>query len=743
MSDQSDVQAIVQQTIHEVTISSRVKPNPKQWLAKEIQDAKDWGTKEIVRRHQARVDQMAKEERRARKEGGRMRTATGMMVSGVSAATNTSTFGFAPELAGGFAALKGPFTGEDPEELGQAEVERLRAAQGARREVDPITSLLGSVGGFFTGPAGLTTTGASKVILGRGGPLTNLTRPVVTSPTAGRGLKTAAQTLENVAGGSAAVTAYELIRNRAGEEEEHGVAARLRSAREVINSPLFLGLSAVAGAITGPQRITQSRAATMTVAELKRLGIPEKMIPPSVMREGTAFGESLTAAQDKIVGRGGLRALQKYGKVLGDNIQTSVEGLLGGAKRNVKEAGKAVRDLLVTFPKGKRTIDPKSTEGRGRIDRARREIYAQAVKEQGQKAVTYDELKALRTIFAEVKAKLRLDRKEVGKDLEAVYRKFDIASRVALEEGIPVTMRALNNFRKEINVYGSVGQGITSRTSREAANNKVAVDFLRAGVNTVLTARAPKIARANEIHGEYQRILDHFGAASKVVEATRSDFTTLSQEIFKGGNVANRWRLLTEGDKRLGTSPLLNQQEIQTLRGHYLAEFFDDLAIAGFKGAKGMTAAIDKAWKSGKYNEEVFDTVLGDGGVIRRAIRAELVISDKFQTLIQAGAKGPNLPQIDQSASQTAAFVVLGSLILRRPGLGIPLVLGEMGLSKFAHSSLQGRAAQRLNSLTKEGFQPSTGILPQTQAAISQTQQNPLLQGFNPSLTDVVTGGGQ
>lgn len=730
MSDQSDVQEIVQKTIADVRLTARTKPNPKQWLEEEIAAAKAWGIREVKRRHEARVKSLVRDERSARREGGKMRTATGMAVSGVSGVTDVASFGFAPELAGGFAALKAPFTGEDPEELGQAEIESVRAKQAARREVDPVTSTLGGIGGFFTGPAGLATRTGAKLAVG---PISKLTRPRLTGTTAGFAEKAGLQTFENVAAGTGAITAYEIFVNR---EDNATLPQRVRSSVAATRDPLFLGISGVAGAVTGPLRTRQTQGAKRLVTELKRLGVPESQFPPSVMRDGTAFGEKLASAQDQIVGRGGLKALQAYGKLLGDNLQKSVAGLLGDAKIDPQRAGKIVRGLLAKTPE-EGFANPKSPQVKGRIARRRKAIYDQAVREQGQEAMTFEEVKSLATAMTQARSELAKLGAKPTKDLQKAYNGFIEAFKKAEATGTPITMERLNHFRKTLNDFSAIPKGVTARTPTQAQNNELVVNSLQGGIRQVLEVRAPKIARANEVHGEYSRVLETFGGATEVVKATQKDFSTLAADIFQGGNVATRWNALTKGNRKLGTGPLLTKHEVQILRGQYLAEFFDDLAVAEFKGVPNMTAKLDKAWKSSKYNKEAFDTILGDGGTIRRAIRSETVMSDKFQNLIGAGAKGQNLPQVDASAPQTAALVVLGSLILRRPQIGIPLVLGEMGLSKFAHSSLQGKAAQRLNDLTREGFQPGITRLPQVQTAATQ---NPLLQGFGRSLEETVTG---
>lgn len=183
-----------------------------------------------------------------------------------------------------------------------------------------------------------------------------------------------------------------------------------------------------------------------------------------------------------------------------------------------------------------------------------------------------------------------------------------------------------------------------------------------------------------------------------VRNANLGDDKQLLDAVFQAANFQRRWATITRQ---------LPQERVQALRGAYLAEFLDSMAVHRGtairpKDALGWAALRKNLDGSGKFRREVFDAVLGP------SVRAELEDASRVSDLV---LRTVGRHEGSQTAGREATMQVFeagqemlstGAMMGANPSMfqiASNKVLGLAGLAALYSGLLNGRIARFLNEM--------------------------------------------
>lgn len=613
---------------------------------------------------------------------------------------DAAMLGYAPQIAG---ALGGP----------QAR-ENLELGIEASQQENPVASLVGRVGGSFTGPAGLLAKGAgaaARIGTGAG-------RLAKAAGGAGFGVRAAAQTGLNLTTGAGAMTGVMLAESR---KDDATLGARLHDIATAVSSPTNLALSATFGLAGAKfQRPVAMDKANLVAKFQRQTG---QRLPNDILTNSKEWQLFLDAMQHM---PGMADDVEKFRnnvtrgmRQVADDMARSRRLLPSGTKSGLQareavrfEAAQGVRRMVGFGPR-----EP------GSITKARRGAEGAALQSEGLNRLSDTATRELRDGLAAIR---KLNRaREDTQGMDEVVRKVMKVTRTRMRGRLRPqnpTLEELEALRKltaerawASNLMGPMDPRFSDMSRRQAS-------MFYAVLDRAMESAGPRYSKALR-SGERLRRFEE--ALPKVVDEVDDE---AMRALYTGKGSMRRIQALRENG-----SP----QDVQSAAGWYFHRFVEKTANP--ETALFNETTMNRLWaqEGGAFNSQKFDTVLPG---LRQELRDYAAIS----TALKKGLFAPTGSQTAQrstrqlaAGSLPAAVVGVVTWVLGNPGSAIPSILGTIGVAQVLRRSVRslvaGQAGSKLNRVLLEGPQ---GI---SRAAVAAQQS---ARGLNPQTPSLPISGG-
>ncbi len=652
-----------------------------------------------------------------RQRGVEQAPGTARLGSGVSAGLSFGEGRGFGAASTGAAALTAPITSlrrgtslGESFELNKQQSEMILGASPIARGVGEFASFLGPAslpgavarGGFRLGGGALAKGAAS--LSARGAPAKAAATQIASAMTGSAGAITAINAAEyTLDGRSVSETAQDVV--------------------DQVTSPLNLVLSGGAGSLAAIARQVPEGAVMKLIDAARRKGFK---ISADVPREGGFIAGILNSLGVSPTGRATVAQFMNEGffnplrKAFSEIERGIRPGARARAEREFTGAAKDVRGLLV---------GPEGGVGTGSIQQGITAKGTAAFSEAAARGdvVPRDALGTLLKALGKIRKEAVPSAGPRGKEFKEVLEDHNFAGSLRNiikgtlgGKGGGVTPQDLENIRGRISdALSFEARALNAVSSRDQRDLRKMYDAIR----EVQRRASPEIDTALKDIGLLRNVNDSL----QPLVGSVGDDIQLVRSLFTAPDFQNRWREI---------QGVLTTEQIQRIRGVYLAEFFEEVALRQGAVESGKFFLNNQKMrrmfrgKSGpQFRRTVFDMVLPGA---RQRVLELADISSLFQRTI-GRAEGSATARRQQDlelirntgeALGTAAGVMTGP---DKPNFAIRILLGAAGMFGLTKSLTTGKLAQSMNTL-------ATGGALQTPQVLSAASTRPGVAGQLPDI---------
>jgi len=573
----------------------------------------------------------------------------------------------------------------------------------------PTSQTVGTVAAFFT-PGSAAKGAANLGFKAAGGE--RLAKLAADSTHLGK--SALLQLSSAMAGSAGAITAINVGEGVFDERSATDVAGDILGQ---VTSPTNIALAAGSAGLVSTIRARPDRAAVELVNKARNI-LPGFRATPDMLRpEGGFFSGIIDSISVSPAGR---RAVAKY-------LSTAVYKPLGAAVSAMRGAvtprgaGRRGEDLTEAAAKDIRRllVSPRGKAGEGvigkRIAAAGDRGFAEAARA-GDVVPRSQAAHLLRTFRAlEKRAKDAAgtegahgsEYSGVIKNLRGAIKEAGKSMRSGGEWNL--TPQMLDNLRQRLAPIAKFDANRGGAVPIGARDIRDAKRMYRA-VREVQRRSSPPIDNALKDIKELRDLNAAFRPIDKL--ARTGDDIDLVRGMFSAPDFLNRWKAATR---------LLKADQLQRIRGAYLAEFLEELTLQRGIGNKGEFLLNERLMlkmfrgKSGgrQYRKKVFDTILPG---VREEITGLSAISDLVMRTAGRAEGSATARRTMDAAVLAGAFDTAKMAVsaVRDPGLGKVVVgrlLGAAGIFGFTETLLNGRLANIINRAASGGtLQPGRSL---------------------------------